>query len=59
VNDGSHFASDDIYMSIDDGMVETYLSVFKDIFEKSEHIAHYKMMMGDAFVDASEKELTA
>ena len=51
-NDGSHFASDDLYVSIDDSMVETYLNVFRAIFEKSDHLAHYKMMMGDAYVDA-------
>lgn len=52
VNDGSHFAHDDLYVSIDDSVVETYLKVFKAIFEKSDHLAHYKMMMGDAYVDA-------
>lgn len=52
VNDGSHFAHDDLYVSIDDSIVETYLKVFRAIFEKSDHLAHYKMMMGDAYVDA-------
>ena len=51
VNDGSHFAHDDLFVSIDDGMVETYLMVFRKIFEKTEHTAHYKMMMGSAFVE--------
>ncbi len=45
VNDGSHSAHDDLYVSIDDSMVDTYLNVFKQIFEKTEHLAHYKMMM--------------
>ncbi|WP_054030176.1 AAA family ATPase [Desulfatitalea tepidiphila] len=45
VNDGSHYALDDIYLSIDGMLVETYLNVFKRIFEKSEHSAHYEMMM--------------
>lgn len=53
VNDGSHYAHDDIHITIDHGMVEAYLKVFKAIFEKSGHLAHYKMMMGDAFVDDS------
>ena len=48
VNAGSHYAHDDLYVSIDDSMVETYLNVFRAIFEKSGHLAHYKMMMGDA-----------
>lgn len=51
VNDGSHFAHDDLYVTIDDSMVETYLTVFRAIFEKSGHPAHYKMMMGDAYVE--------
>jgi wobble nucleotide-excising tRNase len=47
VNDGSHFAHDSLYVSIDDSMVDSYLSVFKRIFEKTKHIAHYNMMMGE------------
>ena len=50
VHDGSHYAHDDLYVSIDDAMVDAYLKVFKAIFDKSEHSAHYKMMMGDDFV---------
>ena len=48
VNDGSHYAHDDLYVSLEDQMIESYLSVFRAIFEKSDHLAHYKMMMGDA-----------
>lgn len=51
VHDGSHYAHDDLYVSIDDSMVENYLKVFRAIFVKSGHLAHYKMMMGDAFVE--------
>lgn len=51
MHDGSHHAHDDLYVSIDDSMVENYLKVFWAIFVKSGHIAHYKMMMGDAFVE--------
>ena len=50
VHDGSHHAHDDLYVSIDDSMVDAYLKVFRAIFDKSDHSAHYKMMMGDAFV---------
>jgi wobble nucleotide-excising tRNase len=50
VHDASHFAHDELYVSIDDSMVETYLTVFRAIFEKSGHLAHYKMMMGDAYL---------
>lgn len=51
VHDGSHYAHDDLYVSIDDSMVDSYLEVFKAIFDKSNHSAHYQMMMGDAFPD--------
>lgn len=51
VHDGSHYAHDDLYVSIDESMVDSYLNVFRAIFYKSMHSAHYKMMMGDAFVE--------
>ena len=51
VNDGSHFAHDDLYIAIDDATVDNYLNVFRAIFEKAEHFAHYRMMMGDAYED--------
>ena len=50
VNDGSHNAHDDLYMTIDDSIVENYLNVFREIFSKSGHSAHYKMMTHDALV---------
>lgn len=49
VNDGSHFAYDDLYISLDEVMISNYLRVFSDIFIKTGHEAHYNMMMGDAF----------
>lgn len=51
VHDGSHYAHDDLYVSIDDSMVDSYLKVFRAIFDKSDHSSHYKMMMGDAYVE--------
>lgn len=51
VNDGSHFAHDDLYISIDGSQVDSYLKVFRAIFDKSSHSAHYKMMMGEAYED--------
>jgi hypothetical protein len=50
VNDGSHYAHDDLYVSIDNSTVENYLNVFRAIFDKAGHFAHYEMMMGDAIV---------
>ena len=46
VNDGSHSAHDSLYISIDDSVVESYMDVFEQIFDKTGHVAHYKMMMG-------------
>ncbi len=51
VHDGSHYAHDGLYVSIDDSMVENYLKVFREIFVKERQIEHYKMMMGDAFIE--------
>ncbi|KTD05855.1 hypothetical protein Lgra_2632 [Legionella gratiana] len=47
VNDGSHSVHDDLYVSNGDTTTETYLRIFKEIFEQSGHLAHYKMMMGE------------
>lgn len=55
INDGSHYAQDDLYISIDNAAVETYLRVFKAIFDQSGHAAHYKMMMGDTFEKSVKK----
>lgn len=51
VHDGSHYAHDDLYVSIDESAVDNYLRVFRAVFDKSGHSAHYKMMMGDAFIE--------
>jgi len=51
VHDGSHYAHDDLYVSIDDSSVDNHLKIFRAIFTKSGHAAHYRMMMGDAFVE--------
>jgi len=47
VHDGSHYANDDLYITVDESMVDSYLKVFKAIFQKSGHFAHYSMMIGD------------
>lgn len=47
VNDGSHSVFDeDFYTPLDEAMIAKYLEVFRQIFEKSQHIAHYNLMMG-------------
>ena len=59
VHEGSHSALDDLYVSVDDSTVDNYLKVFRAVFEKSGHSAHYKMMMGDAFVEEPVAASTA
>ncbi len=55
VHDGSHYAYDDLYISMDSAMLDTYLRVFKEVFERSGHLDHYKMMMGDYYAEATEQ----
>jgi wobble nucleotide-excising tRNase len=51
INAGSHHADDDLYVTPSNTMVRSYLGVFRAIFEKTGHIGHFKMMMGDDFVE--------
>lgn len=46
INDGSHHASDDLYMVVDQETIDSYRRVFKLIFEETNHLGHYEMMMG-------------
>jgi len=45
VNDGSHSVGDDLNVQIESDDVEKYVSMFKRIFEVSNHSGHYSMMM--------------
>lgn len=58
VHFGSHYADDDLHMSIGESTVDAYLTVFRAIFEKTGHDAHYRMMMGDAYVHVPSEEQT-
>lgn len=53
VNDGSHYATDDLFISVEESQIDNYLRVFKEIFYKLRHDAHYKMMMGYAEEETS------
>ena len=46
INDGSHNFADDLYVAADDTTVDRCLTVFKQIFEVTNHGAHYAMMIG-------------
>ena len=47
VHAGSHYAHDDLYLSMDESMIRLYLTVFRQIFVHTGHEAHYDMMMGE------------
>lgn len=48
LNDGSHSAQDELYLTTEERSVQTNLSMFKRIFEETGHSSHYQMMMGEA-----------
>jgi wobble nucleotide-excising tRNase len=50
-NDGSHGVEDDVFFVAEEVSMETYLDVFRMVFEKSGNEGHYKMMMGTAYRD--------
>lgn len=56
VNDGSHYAPDELYVAIGDNMAANYTKIFFKIFKVTQHDAHYKMMMGDDYVDLDPDE---
>ncbi|MDF2043726.1 MULTISPECIES: AAA family ATPase [unclassified Pantoea] len=58
VNDGSHYAPDELYVAISDNMAASYLKIFFKIFKAAKHDAHYRMMMGDSFVDLDPEEIS-
>lgn len=52
INDGSHSFSDDLFIEVQDDTIDRYLTVFKAIFEKTDNLGHYKMMMAIEDPDA-------
>lgn len=45
INDGSHCIPDDLYIDGQFSSVDEYRRVFKAIFERTDHISHYNMMI--------------
>lgn len=45
INDGSHSIPDDLYIDSYTDSIDRYKEIFKEIFIKMGHEAHYKMMM--------------
>jgi len=56
VNDGSHYAPDELYVAIGDAMAASYMKIFFKIFKVTDHMAHYQMMMDGDFVDLDPDE---
>lgn len=46
VNEGSHGVFENLHYSPGTTTQQMYLDVFRHVFDKSEHAAHYRMMMG-------------
>ncbi|MGI6077905.1 MAG: AAA family ATPase [Fastidiosipilaceae bacterium] len=46
INDGSHTIYDDLHIDQYTDISDIFKNVFKQIFEKTNHLEHYKMMMG-------------
>jgi wobble nucleotide-excising tRNase len=45
INEGSHTIPDDLFVELQGNTIENYFKVFKAIFKKTNHMAHYEMMM--------------
>jgi len=45
VHEGSHFITDDFVLQYESAAMNSYINVFKLIFEKMGHESHFKMMM--------------
>lgn len=56
VNDGSHYSPDELYVAIGDAMAASYLKIFFKVFKAADHMAHYRMMMGNDYIDLDPDE---
>lgn len=45
INEGSHTIPDDLFVELQDNTTENYLEVFQKIFEETNQIEHFNMMM--------------
>ncbi|MCE5171817.1 AAA family ATPase [Paenibacillus profundus] len=53
LHDGSHSINEDLYIESNGDAIDRYMEVFREIFLKTNHYAHYEMMMGDATESAN------
>ncbi len=45
INDGSHCLPDDLFIQIPEDETQRFLDVFSGIFEHTDNLGHYNMMM--------------
>jgi len=45
-NEGSHTMPDDLFIELPDGVIEKYITVFRNIFFHTDNFGHFNMMMG-------------
>ena len=57
INDGSHVVPDDYFIIMNDITVQQYLKVFKAIFDKNGHTAHYEMIWNSSLKGTKYIEL--
>jgi wobble nucleotide-excising tRNase len=55
INEGSHFITDDFVMQYESATMNSYIRVFKLIFQKMGHESHYNMMMKGENPEAEQK----
>lgn len=48
INDGSHCLPDDLFIQTPDDEIQRFLDVFKGVFEHTDNLGHYNMMMRSA-----------
>jgi wobble nucleotide-excising tRNase len=53
INDGSHSINDDLFVEVQDHIIEKYKEVFKQIFILTKHEEHYNMMMKETETEAA------
>ncbi|MBS0350174.1 MAG: AAA family ATPase [Proteobacteria bacterium] len=53
INDGSHCLYDDLFIQSPDDCIERYFCVFERIFEHTDNIGHYNMMMREPHKESS------
>lgn len=57
VHAGSHHAFGDLFVSTDESVIHKYIRVFREIFVRTDHAQHYRMMVRQHASSANEEHL--